>query len=301
MRTLKVGRFQFGEIVHRIGEWMKGKWPTLTGVVLVLAIGCGVLCLFAASDDRVKYESITDAVKYGDTADVRRHLRLGADVQARYERDNSLLHIAATTGHTGCAQELLKAGAIVNAKNDSGTTPLHLAAGWGHAELAGALIAAGANMDFTTHEGETPLYIAARNGRMSTVRLLLDRGADIHAETFGRLTPLHGSALYANTAVGRTLIEHGADVNHQDVWGYTPLHLATTGFHKTGKFAAVEKMLASSTTVAERNGFVELLLEHGANPNAVNDAGETPWQLVAEAGHEGTASLLRRHGTVDEE
>lgn len=45
--------------------------------------------------------------------------------------------------------------------------------------------------------------------------------------------------------------------------------------------------------------FLELLLDHGADPNAAGPDGRTPYQLATAAGQTEVADLLRRHGAAD--
>ncbi len=44
---------------------------------------------------------------------------------------------------------------------------------------------------------------------------------------------------------------------------------------------------------------VELLLRHGADPNAVNDQGKTPLSLAREKGHQEIALLLEKQSVSD--
>ncbi len=59
------------------------------------------------------------AVKKGDTAEVKRLIKAGADVNAQDEHGSTLLHVAAYRGKTEIALALIKAGAIKDEKYHS--------------------------------------------------------------------------------------------------------------------------------------------------------------------------------------
>ncbi|WP_260483980.1 ankyrin repeat domain-containing protein [Sphingomicrobium flavum] len=85
-------------------------------------------------------------------------------------------------------------------------------------------------------------------------RWLVDRGADLNAcDNYGE-TPLHARSGHwrGNIAI---LLELGADVHHSAEGRGTPLHRA----------AAVGNLQVAT-----------MLLEHGANPDAVNSSGQSP-------------------------
>ena len=71
------------------------------------------------------YKALSKAARMGDTAEVRRLVRSGADVEGP-------LHHVALRGHTETAKALLELGATVDGL-DPHATPLHTAAANGHA------------------------------------------------------------------------------------------------------------------------------------------------------------------------
>ena len=105
---------------------------------------------------------LQDAARRGDVTDVRRQLRLGAQVNERDYQGLTALHWAAAAGHVAVARALIEAGADVDAPSPEGVTPLHVAAHMGHREVADLLIARGADANARDHQGRTAADWAAR-------------------------------------------------------------------------------------------------------------------------------------------
>ena len=77
-----------------------------------------------------------------------------------------------------------------------------------------------------------------------------------------QLSALLIASWYNMTRLGHVLLEYGADPNVCDPQvGYTPLHNAILGYH-------IDR-------VDETCDFIDSLLEHGANPKAMDNSGET--------------------------
>ncbi|MHC4157771.1 MAG: ankyrin repeat domain-containing protein [Planctomycetota bacterium] len=91
------------------------------------------------------------------TADVKRMLENGADIDSRDYEGMTPLHLVAFLGHERTARLLIHRGADVNAMNDKGETALHLAAEGGWLEIIKLLLEAGADINIKTKEGKTPL------------------------------------------------------------------------------------------------------------------------------------------------
>jgi hypothetical protein len=100
----------------------------------------------------------------------------------------------------------------------------------------------------------TPLNFALRCNNSDIVRLLLDAGADPTGRDSELLTPLHD---VHDAALAALLIERGADVNARATEGTTPLHLAC---------------------VRDDIDVVTVLLDHGAEVDAVDDEGRSAYR-----------------------
>ncbi|XP_065574903.1 putative ankyrin repeat protein RF_1087 [Artemia franciscana] len=92
----------------------------------------------------------------------------------------TLLHLAAWTGHTRTVEYLLQSGADVNVKNENGTSPLHFAALNGNTQTVECLFKSGTDVNIRNNYGNTPLYLAAWEGHTEPVEYLIQSGADVN-------------------------------------------------------------------------------------------------------------------------
>ena len=93
------------------------------------------------------------------------------------KRDSKLMD-AAWSGNTREVERLVKKGANVNSKSSLGVAALKFAAAEGHIAAVELLIELGARLDDKDSEGCTALMSAAREGHPEVVGSLLARGAD---------------------------------------------------------------------------------------------------------------------------
>ena len=232
----------------------------------------------------------------------------GADVRTPLKSGFTPLFLAAREGRTGVVDVLLKAGEDVNSvmrpqieggrTPRSGTSPLLLAVENGHFELAVHLLEAGADPN-DQRSGFAPLHVLTwvrkpnsgdgldgdpppiGSGKLKSlqcVRELVKHGADVNARLDrgssgrGRLsqkgaTPFLLAADTADVPLMRLLLELGVDPAIPNADRCPPL-LAAAGI---GTLAPGEEAGTEDEAIAA----VKLLLETGADINAVDRNGET--------------------------
>ena len=128
--------------------------------------------------------------------------------------------------------------------------------------------------------GAQALLQATWEGDETTVKRLLEEGADPNVQDHDGHAPLHAAAIAGQPGVAGLLVKNGAELELADDYGRTPLLL-----------------------VARESGnelVARILLEHGADVNALDRAGASSLELAAWRGFEDVVNTLLDHGaTVD--
>ncbi|MDB6096977.1 MAG: hypothetical protein JWM09_1255 [Francisellaceae bacterium] len=154
-----------------------------------------------------------------------------------------------------------------------GRNALHLAAERGFNEIIQILIEKyGFNIEDNAEENGTALIDAAACGQVSTVKFLLDIGANINATDSDELSSLHWAIEEKELEVVEILIKYVQKNNDKRLLSIglnlnTPLHCL---------------MLKENIPIYWK--MIHLLIENGADINAINNEGMTPLHLAAENG-----------------
>jgi ankyrin repeat protein len=235
---------------------------------------------------------------------------------------------AARTGHCDMAAVLLDHGADVNAAPFYGPKsahtnlerPLHWAVGFGHVEMVKMLLKPGADVNGCL-TGMTPLLSAARSGNRAIYDLLLQHGATPNIFVFAATRTL--------AEMKRRLKADPSAVNSQDEYGTPPLFIAAeqwrpdmvelllqcgadvgmadahkdTVLHKVAirLFDAVLWWGQLKNPVGDEQAQLataRLLVEHGADVNALNWRKITPLHRAVRANRIGYVRFLIEHGTA---
>ncbi len=229
------------------------------------------------------------------------------------------LVFAARQGDIESARALLQAGADVNQATQYGWTALLTATQNRHYRVASFLLENGADPNIANKGGWTPLYIATDNRNIENgdyptprpdvdhlefIKLLLERGANTNARakesTETRTifthqwlyedgaTPFLRAAQSGDLPLMKLLLQYGANPNIATTNRTTPLMVASG----IGWVEGVTFEHSAKETVEA----VSLLLDLGADVNAVDGDGRTALHGAAHKGRNEIVQLLVDHG-----
>lgn len=178
---------------------------------------------------------------------------------------------AARAGDAGQVSALLDDDpSLANVANDAGETPLIVAIYAGARDVVSMLLARGAAAN---------LFESAAMGEAPTIQAMLTANpALVNSYSYDGWTALHLAAHFGQTEAARALMEHGADIalRSRNPLDNMPLHAAVAG--------------------GEHVELVQLLLHHGADPNATQHGGYTPLHETAQNGFFTVTRLLLESG-----
>ena len=196
-------------------------------------------------------------------------------MNAQVSGGETALNYAVWFQRTPCVRMLIEAGAHVNTRTDGKETALHYALHQGDAEITSMLLLAGADFQAVEQDnGYSVLMVAAGLGRIPETRVLVALGSDQAKRDYDGRTALMHSIRGRHEKVAELLINHKS-VQVADVHRETSLYYA----------------------IRSRNlSLVARILEAGANPNALNEFGETPLMLAASMGSDELVRLLLSFG-----
>jgi ankyrin repeat protein len=274
----------------------------IRSLLVVAALGAA---LTGAAPAHAADNALLTAVKKDDLESVRRLIKQGSSADVSAADGSTALHWAVEADDLEMIRLLLHAGADAKRGNRYGMTPLHLAAVNGNAAAMRDLLDAGADPNSVLPEGETVLMTAARTGSASTLALLLDRGANVDARDkwYGESALMWAAAQNHGDAVS-LLIARGAPVDSRSslqkfsnrragqnilsLGNWTPLMYAArenaldagrTLVKAKAGLDLVDPDGATALVIAIINAhyeFAALLIEAGADPNIVDEAGMGP-------------------------
>lgn len=159
----------------------------------------------------------------------------------------------------------------------------------------------------------TQLSAAAGDGDVVRMNRLLNEGAPVDELSEGqwRATPLYWSLFNCKVEAAELLLKKGANVNLADSYGSSPLHLAVRC--KKVKLSLIEQLIQKGADVHYKNtadgltslhyasssGSVDvakLLIDKGADVNAVDNKGTTPLILAVKKNSLAMVRLLLERG-----
>lgn len=170
-----------------------------------------------------------------------------------------------------------------------GRPPVQLAAAFDFPLLLEHLLLMGAN-PHNTYKNTLPLFWATAGGHISCCKILLHYGATLQSHTHGK-SVLMVAAERSQPELVKLYVELGAHLQEQNAQGKTPLHQAM--IHQS-HLPTIETLIQLGADLhAANNNSLETplhfacllgredvaayLLEHGADPFALDSKGETPF------------------------
>lgn len=147
--------------------------------------------LLAAGCSREPAIPLIGAARDGNTAEIRRLLRAGADANQRGGVNGwpALTH-AVHKGQHSAARVLLEGGADPNQRDRRGHTALMMASGYRDTRMVRLLLEGGADPAVEANDGTSALTLAmGGHGQCEVVRLLLKAAPDLQSrdDLWGRL------------------------------------------------------------------------------------------------------------------
>ena len=240
---------------------------------------------------------LVDAASWGRLPMLKHLVGMGVDIR---KNGDSALARAALWNHPAEARYLLEQGVPIKTEKGSAGL-LRNVAGEGYVEVMKALLDHGADINEQDAQGYTPLAWAASSAQEEASRLLIERGADITTKnSFGR-TALWLAANSGNSPeIVELLLRKGAAPGGVDRHG-APILSAIQNFigprqseaSRSGKTFTKSEILDHESKVQK---VVELLIESGADMEALDANSRTPLGNALSGSHPEIAMTLMRKG-----
>jgi uncharacterized protein len=185
------------------------------------------------------------------------------------------------------------------------------AAASGDADRAAAALAAGADVETRDDRGRTPLLVAVTRDRLDVARLLLHHGADPDALDDRHDTPWLVTGVTGSVPMAELLLRHDPDLTIRNRYGGVSIIPAS----ERGHVDYVRRVAGTSIDVNHVNDLgwtalleaiilgdgsrpyveiVDILLDHGADPDLADADGVTPLEHARARGHDAIARRLTR-------
>ncbi|EXJ77450.1 CDK inhibitor PHO81 [Capronia epimyces CBS 606.96] len=226
-----------------------------------------------AEDDINERNCLHEATIYGKDVALDYGLTHGVDPTRLDVYGRVPLHYACIRGRLGMVQKLLNHGLnTVDMKDHDNFTPLIHSIVRHRDDCVRLLLEHNARIDPDSDADHIPLNLACQHGCVEIAKMLLERNAKLLPDAEG-LFPQHLVARSSQEAELLLLLrQHGADLNQRDkLYQWTPLlHAASEG----------------------RVDCLRVLLENGADPEAVDEKGLTAMYYATWEGHLECVDLL---------
>ena len=254
-------------------------------------------------------------------------LQAGADIEEQNEEGSTALHLASLSGSGSFrVRALIDHGANVSVKDENGRTALHNAVESGSDTTLNLLLGSGASVDEKDHQGLTALHLACMSlSSITKVYILISQGASMNIKDEGGRTALHYAIGAENELAICSLLDCGADEAIESDDHGRLAHLKAKkmltepfGYYDqagkrlyeavvTGNVEEMERYLEAEefdVNTPDYRGqtllhiairtravpMIVLLIEKGADMEALNHEGKTPFDIAFE--HKATSVMM---------
>lgn len=216
-------------------------------------------------------------------------LNLGVPINVKDRYDQTPLALAVIKNKEEVVKFLVDRGADVDTRKRCGNTPLLLSRS---ADVTLLLLQSGRlrSINSVNQDGFTALHLAAKRGDLEQVKAIVSHGANINARDRHEHTPLTWAAIESHKEIVKFLIDNGADVNSISTLGNSVLMFSDSAeitllLLQSGRLTSInhqnnQQKTALHYAVAKGDyAQVVALIEHGANINAKDSKGNTPFDM----------------------
>jgi len=203
-------------------------------------------------------------------------LHNGADVNAVYEDEMTLLILALLHHNDHIAEILIRRGANINFADSNGVTILMGMIQCNRIQEAIFLINRNANLNLQDHDGHTALIRAVHLAHLDLIQLLLNQGADINLANHENDGPMTLAIEGNHVDIVQLFLSHNKSNRYQ----FNINHFLLAIFR--GHTEIVEAFLNTYPTIVDEP----------------NEAGTTALMVAAENGHEALVNYLLELGAT---
>ncbi|XP_044141494.1 unconventional myosin-XVI [Bufo gargarizans] len=235
-------------------------------------------------------EKIQDAIIHHDDKEVLQLLKDGADPHTLITSGGCLLHLCARYDNAFAAEILIDRGVNVNHQDEEFWTPMHVACACDNPDMVLLLLFSGANVLLQDVNGNIPLDYASEGTESNSILLtyLEENGVDL--TSLQQIRTQRAAVMLSDV---KQLLAAGGSVNEKNDDGVTLLHIASAcGFKEvTSQLLehnadpdAIDNLYWTPLHLAAKYGqtnIVKILLVHQANPNILNCNGDKPSDIAA--------------------
>ncbi|CAI5714684.1 unnamed protein product [Peronospora effusa] len=227
------------------------------------------------------------AVKEGNTEQVKRAWLSGMEVNVTDELGRTSLHVAVETGQLGVIELLLSAGVNIDVMDAQGRSPISIAQEKQQFVISEMLRAHQQKKLMSCHvmssEEEQNIALAFRvtkRGDTDKLKQLVPELVRPDMKDYDLRTLLHVASAEGHLQIAKYLVDCGANVNLLDRWGVSPLSEAVTFAHnELAKFLIANHATESGFRATVAVGHIDTATLTGALEFTLRVITRDPWLI----------------------